>query len=165
IYIDINNWVNAAKQDVDGNKNWPMNNLFYDYRRGDRVRFVGSDVTNPGSAQKKIYDAVILEYTGKALIVAKPNDLKWLPKKESSAGPGDFFIEVYRPKTEIDSDFLFYEVGEWYPVLHPLSESRDWSRKSWVWKTTLAFSNNGNARSEQRRVGREGRPRRPHDQR
>src|SRR5690606_39805815 len=83
----------------------------------------------------------------------------------SSAGPGDFFIEVYRPKTEIDSDFLFYEVGEWYPVLHPLSESRDWSRKSWVWKNTLAFSNNGKARSEQRRVGREGRPRRPHDQR
>lgn len=134
LYIDINNWVNAAKSNSDGSHNHPMNNVFYDFRRGDRLRFVGADVSNPTNSQKKIYDVVILEYTGKALIVAKPSSLQWLPPKNvSTSSFEDYFIEVYRPKDEVDSDFIFYESGEWYPVLHPGTDNRDWSKRDWRW--------------------------------
>lgn len=134
LYIDINNWVNAAKQDAAGTSNYPMNNVFYDYRRGDRVRFVGSNVAAPSSSQKKIYDAVILEFTGKALVVAKPSGLQWIPPKTSGQNFEDYFVEVYRPNIEVDTDFLYHEIGEWYPILHPLTENRDWSKKNWQWE-------------------------------
>ena len=134
LYIDINNWYNASKSNSSGSTNYPMNSIFYDFRDGDRVRFVGSNVSNPSASQKKIYDEPILEFTGNAIIVAKPIDLVWIPIR-TSGNDQDFAIEVYREKDLKDTDFDYHEVGEWYPVLYPGSTQRTWSKSDFTWST------------------------------
>lgn len=135
LYIDVNNWYNASKKNSDGSQNNPMNNVFYEFRDGDRVRFVGSDVTNPDNSQKKIFDQPILEFTGTAIIVAKPTDLVWLPTRAISGGSDDqdFYIEVYREKALTDTDFNYHEIGEWYPILYPGTNQRTWAKSDFTW--------------------------------
>lgn len=132
LYIDVNNWYNAAKANAAGNADYPANNILYDYRNGDRVRFVGSNVSNPTANQKIIYDEIILEYTGQGIIVAKPQGLLWLPSRPSGDYE-DFFVEVYRPKTEQITDFVYHEIGEWYPITNPGTVNRDFSKRDFTW--------------------------------
>jgi hypothetical protein len=145
LYIDINNWYNSSKKNAPGTQNNPMNNLYYNYRDGDRVRFLGSDVSSPLYTQKKVYDVLILEFTGSGIVIEKPDDLLWIPGK-TDAGDGPFsqssdqVIEVYTPKVPNEEDFIFYERGEWYPVLHPLTDNRDWSKSDWTYTNNAAVT-------------------------
>lgn len=131
IYIDINNWNSASKlQNADENS--PMNNIYYNFQDGDRVVFFGSTVASPTDSQIVAYDVPILEFTGRSLIIDRPDDLLWLP--DNNAFRRYYCIEVYRPKIANDaSDLTFYEMGEWYPILYPGTSSRTWSKSDWRW--------------------------------
>lgn len=145
IYININNWYNASTVDSAGTQNNPMNNLYYNYREGDRIRFTGSNVASPNDSQKKVYDALILEFTGNAIIIEKPVGLLWIPGQPQTGSAItryglDRTIEVYTPKTPSTSDYIFYERGEWYPVLYPGTENRDFSKKDWTYTNNAAVT-------------------------
>jgi hypothetical protein len=134
LYFDINNWYNASKKDASGLVDNPMNNLFYNFRHGDRVRFVGSAVVNPTEEQKAVYDELILEFTGKAIICKKPDDLAWVATSNGSNFIlEDATIEVYTPKDSDSADYIFYETGEWYPILFPGTNQRTWSKSDWTY--------------------------------
>jgi hypothetical protein len=131
IYIDINNWYFGAKQ--ANNKEYPLNNLIYNFARGDRVRFVGSTAANPSNAnQLQEYDVPILEFTGKGIIIEKPVGLLWVPRFDNITLQ-NMNIEVYTPHTANEADHLFYEMGEWYPVLFPRSGDRDFAKRNFVY--------------------------------
>lgn len=141
LYIDINNWYQSSKKTAGTDVDNPMNNLYYNYREGDRVRFVGSDVANPTPEQKKIYDVKILEFTAKGIIIEKPSEVKWRPKADVvGTVPDDMIIEVYTPLIPEDEDFIYYETGEWYPVLFPGTIKRDWSKKDWTYTNNAAVT-------------------------
>jgi hypothetical protein len=145
LYININNWYNASTVNAAATQNNPMNNLYYNYRQGDRIRFTGSDVTTPTDAQKKIYDVLILEFTGNGIVIEKPSDLVWIPGLPQTGSPItryglDMTIEVYTPKVPSDKDYIFYERGEWYPVLYPGTENRDFSKKDWTYTNNAAVT-------------------------
>lgn len=133
IYIDINNWYNSSKSDLPGTKNNPMNNLFYNYREGDRVRFIGAYTGTPNDNQKFVFDELITEFTGKAIICNKPEGVIWLPNSgdENVSKSRDYLIEVYTPVIPVEEDYLYYETGEWYPVGHPMTEQRHYTRTDW----------------------------------
>lgn len=148
IYIDINNWYNASKKNATGTTNNPLNKFYYNYREpsgiisGDRVRFTASNVASPTLAsQLQIYDAQILEFTGQGIIIERPVDVLWLPL-DNEAGIAGFkhVIEVYTPKVSDEKDFIYYETGEWFPVLFPGSISKDWSKKDWTWTNLAAVT-------------------------
>ena len=139
IYIDINNWYNAAKNTGSDN-DWPLNKLFYEYLQGDYVRFYGSSVTNPTDDQIKIYDVPIIEFTGRGVIIEKPFGLAWIPDMTDSAG-SKFVVEIYRPKKQLkSSDLIYYEMGEWYPVINPGTDSRDFLKRDWRWTSRLGVT-------------------------
>lgn len=133
ICIDISNWYFGAKETAT--KEYPLNKLFYNFREGDRVRFVGATVTNPTVNQLQEFDVPIIEYTGKAIIIERPADLLWVSKIDT-ASPRNFNIEVYTPKTAISDDHVFYETGEWYPILYPGTGDRDFAKRDFT------FTNN-----------------------
>jgi hypothetical protein len=135
IFIDINNWYFGSKKAVD-NEN-PLNKLFYNFREGDRVRFVGSDVASPTSeSQLKEYDVPIIEFTGKGLLIERPEGLLYIQGNSNPTGFYHYDIEVYTPKIPSELDHLFYETGEWYPVLYPGTASRA------LVKTDFTYTNN-----------------------
>lgn len=140
IYIDIRNWYNGAKATALVDQ--PLNNLFYNFRHGDRVRLLGSDVGNPTADQTKIYDCEILEFDGNGLVVKKPEGLLWLPTTLSIHAANNFSIEVYSPQVPRDRDHIFYECGEWYPVLYPGKDNRAFSKKDWVYTNNTAVTSN-----------------------
>lgn len=141
IYIDIDNWYNSSKANTAGDQNNPMNKLFYNYREGDRVRFNGATVSNPNASQIIRYDVPILECTGRGIIIEKPPGLLWLPGITASVDNNtDPIIEVYTPKVPNLNDFIYYEVGEWYPVLYPGHASRDFAKRDWTYTNNAAIT-------------------------
>ena len=142
LYIDINNWYNSSKKDATGLSNNPMNSLFYNYREGDRVRFLGSFNGSPGSSQKEVFDELILEFTGKAIICKKPEGLLWVANYGDGliTQPQDYVIEVYSPNTPSEEDYLYYEAGEWYPVGHPLTDQRHFTKTDWTYTNNAAVT-------------------------
>lgn len=145
LYIDVNNWYNSSASNAGATSNNPMNNLFYNYRdeigkQGDRVRFMASTVATPADNQKTVYDMPILEFTGRGIIIEKPAGILWLPGA-TDTDPKDHLIEVYTPKIPNQSDdYLYHEVGEWYPVLYPGTEQRDLSKRDWTFTVTTAVT-------------------------
>lgn len=140
LLININNWYNSSKKTAAGTSNNPMNNLFYNYRKGDRVRFVGSTTSaTPSDAQKQVFDMPILEFTGNAIIVAKPENLLWIATGSSAYTniSNDWRIEVYTPLVPQSENYIYYERGEWYPILYPGTSQRTWSKTDWT------YTNNG----------------------
>lgn len=141
IYIDINNWYNSSKSDLAGNKDNPMNSLFYNFREGDRVRFIGAYTGSPNDNQKFVFDELITEFTGKAIICKKPDGVIWLPNNGDGAisKARDYVIEVYTPQVPGDSDYIYYETGEWYPVGYPMTEQRHYTRTDWTYTNNASI--------------------------
>jgi hypothetical protein len=141
IYISVSNWYNSSVKAVGPPvSNNPMNNLFYNYREGDRVRFLSSTDSTPSPSQKTVYDVPILEFTGLGIVIANPSGIAWIPDGGADTDPVDYIIEVYTPKISgqpgvpgSDNDYLYHESGEWYPVLYPGTEQRDFSKRDWTW--------------------------------
>lgn len=142
VLININNWYNSSKKNSSGTENNPMNNLYYNFREGDRVRFVASKNATPSDSQKEIFDVPILEFTGNALIIEKPDGVVWLPKSNSVFVNGlyDFTIEVYSPTIPQEDDYVYYETGEWFPILYPGTDQRDWGKKDWTYTNNAAVT-------------------------
>lgn len=131
IHIDLNNWVFGAKADTD--EEFPLNKLFYNYTPGDRVRFVGSDEASPTTDQLKEYDVPIIEFTGKGIIIERPASLLWISTVDV-ASPRNFNIEIYTPNRALADDYVFYEMGEWYPILYPIHTTpADFAKRDFVW--------------------------------
>lgn len=140
IMIDINNWYNAAK--ITDTQDQPtINKLYYNFRNGDRVRFIGSDVAEPMDSDKKTYDVPIITFTGKGLLIERPKDLLWLPDTASTSVT-DFNIEVYTPKIPNEEDAVLYETGEVYPILYPGHVSRDFSKRDWTYVDNNSVTGN-----------------------
>lgn len=135
ISINVNNWYNAPK-DNGTDKNKTINKILYNFRVGDRCRFVGSDISNPTEAQKRIYDVLILEFTGTSIIIERPEGLLWVGSSSSTIY-SDFIVEVYSPRTTVSEDVAFFETGEVYPILYPGTPLRDFSKRDFTW-TNLA---------------------------
>lgn len=139
IFIDINNWYNAAQE--TGTKNYPQSNMFYNYRKGDginkgdRVRFYASTIATPLSASDiSVYDEEIIEFSGTGIIVNKPVGVLSIPNAAITAIWASFYeIEVYTPRTTQPEDNLLFECGEWYPVLYPGKSNRDFAKRDWVY--------------------------------
>lgn len=143
ILININNWYNSSTSNSGGTANNPMNNLYYNFREGDRVRFVASTVATPNNTQKQIFDVPILEFTGTSLIIEKPEGVLWLPKNDAYRDIAlDYTIEVYTPRIPQEEDYLYYETGEWFPILYPGTDQRDWSKKDWTYTNNAAVTAN-----------------------
>jgi len=141
VLININNWYNSSYKDAGKIQNNPMNNLYYNFREGDRVRFVASTVATPNNSQKQIYDVPILEFTGTSLIIEKPEGVLWLPTNDSYVeNQNDYTIEVYSPKIPQEEDYLYYETGEWFSILYPGTDQRDWSKKDWTYTNNAAVT-------------------------
>jgi hypothetical protein len=140
LYIDVNNWYNSSKKNSSGTQNNPMNNLYYNYREGDRVRFLASTNAAPTTVQKVVYDMPILEFTGKGIIVEKPDGILWLPPDIAGLAPSDNIIEVYTPKIPGQADYIYYETGEWYPVLYPGTEQRDMAKRDWTYTNNASVT-------------------------
>lgn len=131
IYIDINNWYNAAKE--TNTKNRTQSRMYYNYRQGDRVRFFASTSANPTSNQIQVYDEEIIEFTGTGIIINKPAGVLSIPNAADFDYVTSYDIEVYTPKVPEEEDFIFYETGEWYPVLYPGTANRDFSKRDWAY--------------------------------
>lgn len=130
IHIDINNWIFGAKKGT--NQEFPLNKLFYNFTEGDRVRFVGSDLASPTNDDLKEYDVPIIEFTGKGLIIERPESLQWI-SIPTVLSPRNHNIEVYTPHIASFQDHIFYEMGEWYPVLFPGQSNRDFAKRDFIW--------------------------------
>jgi hypothetical protein len=143
IFIDMNNWYFGAKKSgtIDNpTAEHPLNKLFYNYREGDRIRFTGSDIAAPTvKSSLKEYDVAIIEFTGKGIIIEKPPTLKWIQSTASVSGY-HFTIEVYTPQTPTLANHLFFETGEWYPVLYPGKSNRALSKSDFVYTTNAAVT-------------------------
>jgi hypothetical protein len=139
IYIDINNWINSSKKNSSGTQNNPMNKLFYNWRPGDRIRFLGSSSPTPTDDQKIVYDVLILECTSRGIVIEKPSGILWLPGSTGSDA-SDYLIEVYTPKIPKQSDYVYYETGEWYPILYPGTAQRDFSKRDWTYTNNAAIT-------------------------
>ncbi len=130
IYFNIKNWINSSKGPP--NSYWPSNNVFYNFQKGDRLRFVGSDTGNATGIQW--YDVEITEYTGNGIIVNKPHGLNFLPKRAVFSSEKFYCIEIYRPKdANPQENFLFYEMGEWYPITQARTGSADFAKRDFTW--------------------------------
>lgn len=135
IYIDISNWY--LQTAVGASQSNPSNNLYYSFRKGDRVRFIGSTGAGYSSPNVKIYDVPIVDFDGLGIIVEKPSDLVTLYKRSSLSNLAAWFqIEVYRPKPATSNDVKpieYFEIGEWYPITNPLTPSRDFLKRDFRW--------------------------------
>lgn len=140
IYIDISNWYldTSYYTGAPPFPPQPSNNVYYNWQPGDRVRFWGStDLTFTPTTVWTQFDEEIIQFTGTALIVSKPNELKTLQMRSyvtSDRMWKPYQLEVYRPrKYTTKNDVIFYEMGEWYPVLEPTTSNRDFSKKDFTW--------------------------------
>jgi hypothetical protein len=141
LFIDIRNWWSAARSLADGSTNYPLNNLYYNYRPGDRVRFLGSEDPSPTlPVDVKVYDVKILEFTGDALIVEKPKGLQWAVDDSVAVGGGYYIVEVYTPSQDKPENYLLHDVGEWYPVLYPGTDQRAWSKSDWTYSSNATVT-------------------------
>lgn len=131
LYFNIKNWVNSSNSSVGAS--FPSNSLFYNFQKGDRLRFVASDSGNITGI--KWYDVEIAEFTGNGVIVNKPSGLNYLPKRAVIQPSEKFYcIEIYRPKqANPDESFLFYEMGEWYPITNARTPSADFAKRDFTW--------------------------------
>lgn len=139
LFIDMNNWYNSSFGNAGKTSNNPMNKLFYNFKQGDRIRFLASTNATPSQGQKVVYDVPILEFTGRAVIIEKPLNIVWLPGATGTIA-SDYMIEVYTPKIPIADDYIYYETGEWYPVLYPGTAQRDMSKRDWTFTNTAAMT-------------------------
>lgn len=144
IYMDIGNWCLDTVVNTGAPPN-PSNSVYYNWEPGDRVRFWANTAANyTGSFVQ--YDQEIIEYTGTAVIVSKPADLKYMGTRAQITASGHpttklFNIEVYRPKKySTQNDVIYYEMGEWYPVIQPGTANRDFSKKDWTWTDTASVA-------------------------
>src|SRR5690606_17952408 len=61
----------------------------------------------------------------------------WSPETTASV----FAIEVYTPKkVKTADDHIYYECGEWYPVLYPGTAQRALSRKDWTFTNNASIT-------------------------
>lgn len=145
LYINITNWYNSSNKSA-GTDNNPLNNLYYNYREGkqvklgDRVRFTASTNATPTDADKVVYDMPILEFSGRGIIVEKPEGALWFPGNNAQTDSKDMMIEVYSPVTPDDANYLYHETGEWYPVLYPGTDQRDLSKRDWTYTNNAAVT-------------------------
>lgn len=143
IYFDISNWAISTVIGT-GFLGTPTtsnsNNVFYNWQPGDRVRFVGSTNADFSGGPYVQYDQEILQYNGTGIVVARPENLVYLGDRNTvaaSATPSAnklFSIEVYRPKQySKDNDTIYYEMGEWYPIIEPTTVNRRFSKTDFTW--------------------------------
>lgn len=143
IYIDISNWY--LQTDNGGTVSNPANSLYYSFRKGDRVRFIGSTGSGFSSPKVTVYDVPIVDFDGRGLIIDKPSGIVTVPTKATMSNlPKYFKIEIYRPKPfsndENTQTIPFYEIGEWYPVTNPTTVSRDFAKRDFRWTNVSAVS-------------------------
>jgi len=133
LYFDCNNWINQSRANDIGTISRKSNDLFYNFKKGDRLKFAAPDPA--GLPLLKWYDEEIIEFTGRGFIISKPSDITSYPKISSvDWDPSYSLIEVYRPKNiNLDDNFIFYEIGEYYPVTDPGTVSRDFSKRDFRW--------------------------------
>lgn len=114
VYIKIRNWSQATNENETGTQQNPLNNVFYTFQEGHKVRFFnGSD-----------FDLTILDFKDNSLVISKPNvDVTQF---------GNIKVMIYNPVKESET-IIFYETGEWYPILNPKTSSRSWSKSDWTW--------------------------------
>lgn len=143
LYLDISNWFVTSKKDSGATEDWPANNVFYQFQAGDRVRFWGSTSSNFNVGDLVRFDQEIIEYTGKGIIVNKPETLVTLKtRSEASPNPSQsYVVEIYRPKEfNEDEDVIFYDMGEWYPITQPRTASRDFAKRDFRWTSATAVT-------------------------
>lgn len=141
LYFDCNNWINSCKANGAGTSSRGSNNIFYNFQKGDRLRFVGSDAGS-GSYPKLWFDVEIVEFTGRGFVVNKPDNLTFLPQIASGDwAPSYQQIEVYRLKKFNEQDtFFFYDIGEYYPITNPCTPSRDFAKRDFTWTNSAAVT-------------------------
>jgi hypothetical protein len=129
IYFDCNNWINSSKANLAGTSSRQSNDLFYNFRKGDRIRFTVFDPS--GGPLLKWYDEEIIEFTGRGFVINKPTDLVSFPKiADASWDPAFQQVEVYRLKDfNPEETVLFYEIGEYYPITQPGTAGRDFAKR------------------------------------
>lgn len=143
IYMDIGNWILTSKADAAATTDHPANNLFYEFQAGDRVRFWGSTTANFNIGDLVRFDEEIIEYTGRGIIVNKPDTLVTMKRRiDPGSNPSQAYqIEVYRPKEfNEDEDVIFYDMGEWYPITQPRTASRDFAKRDFRWTSAAAVT-------------------------
>lgn len=133
IYFECNNWINSVKGNAGGTSSRQSNDLFYNFKKGDRLRFCSYDPA--GGPLLAWYDEEIIEFTGRGFIINKPSTLTSFPKiSDASWDPAFQQIEIYRlKKVNPDDTFLFYEIGEYYPITNPGTVSRDFAKRDFTW--------------------------------
>lgn len=126
VYFDCSNWITSNKGNSAGTSSNPSNDLFYNFQKGDRIRFIGGP---PGFL--RWYDEEIVEFTGRGFIINKPTDLFHLLKIADAAwDPAYQQVEIYRlKKFNPDETFFFYEIGEYYPITSPGTGGRDFAKR------------------------------------
>ena len=139
IYIDIRNWSNPSTKNGSPDRpnergivdiimgtttketllENPSNEVYYNFKEGDRVRFA--------STTSGIIDIPIKTIDSYYLVVEVPEEL---------TDPQNLLrtIEVYRPKKVPEESVPLYECGEWYPILFPKTVDRAWSKTSWLYR-------------------------------
>lgn len=146
IYMEIRNWTLPTRRDATGNLSNPNSNLYYNFQQGDRVRFVASQEPPLGPhnlSELKIYDEEILYFDGAGLIVKSSPEILSMGYRQltpfqlspiNALGQVIYRIEVYRTKKFNPTDeVLFYEMGEWYPIIKPTTADRDFPKRDWTW--------------------------------
>lgn len=131
IYFDCNNWINSSKANGLGTTSFKSNDVFYNFRKGDRIRFVGIGL----SATAEYFDEEIVEFTGRGFIINKPSTLSNMYRISSGSWVSAYSqVEIYRPKpVNLESTQFFYEIGEWYPITSPGTPSRDFIKRDFRW--------------------------------
>lgn len=143
IYIDIRNWFLDTVPPGTAPPS-PSNNVLYNWAPGDRVKFWGCTTSGFGSPYIQ-YDQEIIEFTGTAIIVSKPDDFAYMGNRASIAGSGSvnpniFIIDVYRPKKyNANEEVLFYEMGEWYPII-TVGRFRHFSKLDFTWTDSSSIT-------------------------
>lgn len=143
IYMEITNFTLPTKANLTGTINNPNNNIFYNFEQGDRVRFAASKEPIAGIALSDftIYDELILYFDGAGIIVAKNPEIITMAQKSQSADIRFFRIEIYRPKKiHQNENVLFYEMGEWYPIIKPTTVDRDFAKRDFTWTSPAAVT-------------------------
>jgi hypothetical protein len=135
IAINIKNWTQVNNAASLGTTMNPSNNVFYNWRKGDRVKILGSTTTSIQQGDLQIFDVEIADYNGTNIFINKPPGLVLLPQRATTPNSDLFFeIEIYRPKKFSEGDtVLFYEMGEWYPITNPTTPSRDFIKRDFTW--------------------------------
>ena len=142
IYFDIKNF--TISSNIGFGISSSSNSVYYNWQQGDRIRFYASTTSNFSGPYVQ-FDQLILYYSGTGIAVAIPDNFSsyYMGSRttvKASATPSAsklFSIEIYRPKKySKDNDVVYYEMGEWYPVLQPGTGSRAFSKTDFTWSGT-----------------------------